>query len=82
MKWLKLSHGGLVNLDRITYIYADSEGVTMFAPDEITELSEGLKREIWSALQEPNTVVPLHDRLKMAGLECHSSECGLMDCHD
>ncbi len=80
MKWLKLSDNEMIDLEKVSYV--DSAVGTVFVDGCVVNVTHLGAKKVWAALQEPNTVAPLHDRLKLAGLECHSSECGLMNCRD
>ncbi len=59
MKWLKLDGGGLFNLESVVYIYADKETCAMHTVDGDAEWGNRTVRQVWAALQEPNTVCRL-----------------------
>ncbi len=122
MKWLKLTDGALFNLESVMYICVNEKSCGMITMDGDAEWNKDTVRQVWAALQEPNTVCGLcaargvydhgdeplappvattrdeilrefdkkpaglmeeincrQNKLTAAGLECHSSHCGLQD---
>ncbi len=58
MRWLKLDGGALFNLESVSYIYADAELASMITVDGNEDWSDVTIRQVWAALQEPNTMGP------------------------